>query len=103
MNTFIITGATGFIGKQLTKSIIARFGDQSVVIPLGSKDADLSNRDSTFECFENLHWRHDCDHILHLAAFYRAGDWPVYHQATQFYINMSINVNLLEAWKRYFP
>ena len=39
------------------------------------------------------------DHIFHLAALYKAGDWPVHHPATQFNVNMKINVNALEGWR----
>ena len=42
-------------------------------------------------------------HIVHLAALYKAGDWPVHHPATQFNVNMKINVNALEGWRRFFP
>jgi GDP-L-fucose synthase len=43
------------------------------------------------------------DHVFHLAALYKAGDWPVHHPATQFFANMSMNVNMLEAWARFLP
>lgn len=103
MNTVIVTGASGFIGRHLVNSLQTRLRAHGRVIPLSSQEADLTDRDETFAWFEKLHWRYDCDHIIHLAALYRAGDWPVHHPATQFFVNMSINVNTLEAWKRYFP
>ena len=79
------------------------FGSKCEVIALGSTQADLSRRDDAFEWFERTSWTFECSHIIHLAALYKAGDWPVHHQGTQFHVNMSINVNLLEAWRRFFP
>lgn len=70
---------------------------------LGSRDVDLADRAAAFRWFEKARWTNKCDHIIHLAALYKAGDWPVHHQATQFYVNMSINVNVLEAWRTFFP
>jgi len=103
MRNVLVTGATGFIGRRLVEVIRERFGPDVKVHGIGSRDADLANRTAVFDWAEKLHWSFDCDHIIHLAALYRAGDWPVRHPATQFFVNMSINVNLLEAWKRFFP
>jgi GDP-L-fucose synthase len=103
MKKVIVTGATGFIGRTLVDTISRRFGLRCDVIALSSKMADLSSKDETFDWFEKTRWTFDCDHIIHLATLYKAGDWPVKHQATQFHVNMSINVNMLEAWRTFFP
>jgi GDP-L-fucose synthase len=103
MKGVIVTGATGFIGRTLVSAIGRRFGVGCELIALGSKTVDLSCKDDTFDWFEKTRWTFDCDHIIHLAALYKAGDWPVRHQGTQFHVNMSINVNLLEAWRTFFP
>ena len=103
MKNVIVTGATGFIGRTLVDTIGRRFGLSCNVIALGSKIVDLSCKDETFDWFEKTRLTFDCDHIIHLATLYKAGDWPVKHQATQFHVNMSINVNLLEAWRTFFP
>jgi GDP-L-fucose synthase len=103
MKQVIVTGATGFVGGRLVERIRQQFGPECEVIALGSKMADLSRKDETFDWFERTSWTFDCDHIIHLAALYKAGDWPVHHQGTQFHVNMAINVNLLEAWRRFFP
>jgi GDP-L-fucose synthase len=103
MKKVIVTGATGFIGRTLVDAIGRRFGLGCDVIALGSKMADLSCKEETFSWFEKTRWTFDCDHIIHLATLYKAGDWPVKHQATQFHVNMSINVNVLEAWRTFFP
>ncbi len=103
MRDVIVTGATGFIGQALVREITSRFGAECRVQAWGSRQVDLVNRAATFDRFEQAHWTLDCDHIIHLAALYLAGGWPVDHPATQFHVNMSINVNLLEAWRRFFP
>lgn len=103
MKNIIVTGATGFIGKALVSHLNQIVGEYGKVIAIGSSNVDLSNKRATFDWFEKLHWAFDCDHIFHLAALYKAGGWPVEHPATQFHVNMSININVLEAWKRFFP
>src|SRR5262249_50634364 len=84
-------------------AIRRRLGTNCDVVALGSNAVDLSRKDETFDWFEKIRRIFDCDHVIHLAALYKAGDWPVKHQATQFYVNMSININLLEAWRTFFP
>jgi nucleoside-diphosphate-sugar epimerase len=103
MQNVIVTGATGFIGKALVYRLQELVGAEGKVIALGSSVVDLANRGAVFDWFDRLHWAFDCDHIFHLAALYKAGGWPVEHPATQFHVNMSINVNILEAWARFFP
>lgn len=102
MKSIIVTGATGFIGKAVVREIAARFPGADVVA-LGSSTVDLADKPQLFDWMEHLHGAFPCDHIIHLAALYKAGDWPVHHPATQFHVNMSINVNILEGWKRFFP
>jgi len=102
MKNVIITGATGFVGRTLVESIRQRF-PEAEILALGSQQVDLSDRQDTFRFFEKTSWTNEPDHIIHLAALYKAGDWPIHHQATQFYVNMCINVNVLEAWRRFIP
>jgi GDP-L-fucose synthase len=103
MKSVIVTGATGFLGRTLVETIRRRFGPDCRVVALGSTEVDLANQVATFDWFERNHRSGECDHIIHLAALYKAGNWPVHHPATQFYVNMAININLLEAWHRFFP
>lgn len=103
MRNVLVTGATGFIGSRLTEILRQRFGPRIAVHAIGSSDVDLSDRGAAFDWFASRPWRGECDHVLHLAALYKAGDWPVTHPATQFFVNMSINVNVLEAWHRFMP
>src|SRR5689334_18818922 len=103
MRSVIVTGATGFIGMALVDALHRRFGSECEINAIGSAQVDLSRRDEAFRWFEHTQWTSDCTDIIHLAALYKAGDWPATHQATQFHVNMSININLLEAWRRFFP
>jgi GDP-L-fucose synthase len=103
MKNVIVTGGTGFIGRRLTQVLNERLGSNASVLPVGSKEVDLTDRAATFDWFGRTAGEFDCDHIFHMAAVYRAGGWPVEHPATQFFANASINVNLLWAWSRFFP
>jgi len=103
MKNVIVTGGTGFVGKALVREITTRFGADCQVLALNSNDVDLVNQSATFDWFDQAHASLECDHLIHLAALYKAGGWPVQHPATQFHANMCINVNILEAWRKFFP
>jgi GDP-L-fucose synthase len=103
MQNVIVAGATGFIGSTLIARLRRELGADARIVGIGSRDVDLTHRDATFAWFERTASGTDFDHVFHLAALYKAGDWPVHHPATQFFANMSMNVNLLEAWARFAP
>jgi GDP-L-fucose synthase len=87
----------------LVRQLQNEVGPDGCVISLGSRDVDLTDNNATFAFFEKLGKERTFDHIFHMAALYKAGDWPVHHPATQFYANMSMNVNFFESWARYIP
>ena len=103
MKDVVVTGASGFIGRALVRRLQTLVPAGSRVFALSSADVDLVDRDATFRWFDRHHWATDVTHIFHLAALYKAGGWPATHPATQFHVNMALNINLLEAWKRFFP
>ncbi|MBC2664436.1 NAD-dependent epimerase/dehydratase family protein [Novosphingobium flavum] len=102
MKNVIVTGASGFIGKTLVAEIRKRFPEANVVA-VSSQVVDIADEHALFAWLDEQSRLYECDHIIHLAALYKAGDWPVHHPATQFNINLKLNVNILEGWIRYFP
>lgn len=96
----IITGGSGFIGRALAADLRRQSRD---VLALSSADVDLVDRAATFAWFERQTRDRTWDEIYHLAAVYKAGGWPEHHPATQFHLNMAININVLEAWRRFAP
>lgn len=100
MKRVIVTGGTGFVGSALVDELRRRF-PQAEVIPIGTGTVDIAEEDAWFAWLGALGG--EVDHIVHLAALYKAGDWPVHHPATQFNVNMKINVNALEGWRRFQP
>ncbi|MFM5932101.1 MAG: NAD-dependent epimerase/dehydratase family protein [Novosphingobium sp.] len=102
MKNVIVTGASGFIGQTLVAELRARFPEANIV-PVSSKVVDLADEHALFAWLDGQRKQYEADHIFHLAALYKAGDWPVHHPATQFNVNLKINTNVLEGWNRYFP
>jgi nucleoside-diphosphate-sugar epimerase len=102
MRNAIVAGSTGFIGGHLVERLRRELGPNGRILGFGSRDLDLTDRDAAFAWFERAADA-EIDHVFHLAALYKAGDWPVHHPATQFFANQSMNVNMLEAWARFAP
>lgn len=94
---FLITGGTGFVGKNLVSFIKANGGYTFTL----SSMYDLSFENNAEFVFSQLPERFD--YIIHAAALTAAGDWPVKHRAEQFDINIRIHTNVLKYWHRNQP
>ena len=90
-----VTGATGFLGTALCKTLREAGHD---VQGIGSKDADLTRADA-LDRFSDV--RHD--QIFHLAAWTQAGDFCIRHPGEQWIINQNINTHVLAWWQRSQP
>ena len=86
----LITGATGFLGRHLSKMLKNK--NWQIYISNTSK--------ANLESDQNLHIYNEVkfDYIFHLAAHTKAGDYCLYHKGEQFEINQRINSNILKYW-----
>lgn len=94
----LITGGTSFVGKNLTemlKSLGAEY------FTFGSKQYDLTKQDEANSVMQHENKKYDF--IIHMAALQHAADWPMHHTAEQLYVNGLIQLNTLEAWRKFQP
>jgi len=94
---FLITGGTGFFGKNIVKYI----KDNNGHVDFFGSEYDLSKNDVVHKLFSEFEVKYD--YIIHAAVLQGAGDWPLSHQADQFDINTKIHSNTLECWHKYQP
>jgi len=94
---FLMTGGTGFLGKNLVKYITERGG----LIHIFGSEYDLSINERAHKAFQ--YFNKTYDYIIHGAVLQGAGDWPLKHQADQYDVNMKIHANTLECWHKYQP
>jgi GDP-L-fucose synthase len=91
----LITGGTGFLGKNLTPLLRQAGAD---VVSTG-RDYDLTDAARCEELFKLKRY----DLIIHAAAFQGAGDFTIRFPADQFYKNNLIHTNTLNAWHKWQP
>lgn len=94
---FLITGGTGFLGKNLIP-YIEKYGGN---VDYFGSSYDLSKNEEAHRVFSDF--KKSYDYIIHAAVLQGAGDWPLKHQADQFDINTKIHSNILECWHKYQP
>jgi GDP-L-fucose synthase len=91
----LVTGASGFLGTVLCRRLEAQ---GHVLVRISTASADLTNPHSLSEYQSEKY-----DRIYHLAAWTRAGDFCLSHQAEQWLINQQLNTNVLAWWSKYQP
>jgi GDP-L-fucose synthase len=91
----LVTGATGYLGSALVPRLRTAGAE---VVALGSKDADLTQRDSL-----GSYSHRRFDRIYHLAAWTQAGDFCLRHPGDQWIVNQRINTNVLAWWQQRQP
>jgi GDP-L-fucose synthase len=95
MKSCLVTGATGFLGSHLTRKLEE----------LGFKVYISNTQIANLMKVENLYIYNDIkfDHIFHLAAVTKAGDYCMHHQGDQWLFNQALNTNILQYWKEHQP
>ncbi|HEY3861894.1 MAG TPA: NAD-dependent epimerase/dehydratase family protein [Verrucomicrobiae bacterium] len=94
MSRFLVTGAKGFIGKNLTRFLREKFGEEGVVS--AGREFDLREPARARELFANFG---AFDYIVHLADVQGNAQWSARNAADQFLANAKISLNVLEAWR----
>ena len=91
----LITGGTGFLGKNIVPILQAN----GVDVTATGRNYDLTSLEKAQELFTLK----DYDLIIHGAAFQGAGDFTLKYPADQFFKNNLIHTNTFECWKRHQP
>jgi len=82
----LVTGGTGFLGKNLAE-------EEKEWIYLSSKDCDLTSSEDVIKVFKH----HNPDAVIHLAARVGGIKDNVNNQADFYYLNTLINLNVLQS------
>lgn len=91
----LVTGGTGYLGTALCSRLRA---EGHAVVPVGSRDADLT-REGSLDRYNATAF----DRIYHLAAWTQAGDFCLLHPGEQWILNQRINTNVLGWWQARQP
>lgn len=86
----LVTGATGFLGRHLTKKLDDLGYDTYLSNTRRANLKDINN----LCIFNNITF----DYIFHLAAVTKAGDYCLKHPGDQWLKNQIINTNILTYW-----
>lgn len=91
----LVTGATGFLGKRLCKQLDKmNYQYSKTSLSLG---VDLRNEEQTFGLFEKVR----PEYVFHCASYVGGLQFGQKHPGEMYYNGMLMQVNLLEACKKY--
>ena len=91
----LITGATGYLGRELSKKLKS-LGWHIYVS--NSKQANLENVENLFQ-YNDIKF----DYIFHLAVVTKSGHYCYNNQGTQWEKNQLLNTNILLYWRHQQP
>lgn len=95
--TYLITGSTGFIGKNLSKYISLKKNCKIINVP---RKINLSNEKITHEYFKKIK---NVNYIFHLADVSGNKEWSASNSFYQTLNNVKIHMHVIESWKLYHP
>ena len=97
MASILITGATGFIGRQIVQTLQTTGRHQVFPLP---KATNLTSHDATRAAFAATG---PVDYILHAADVGGDANWASRYPATQLLANSSMALNVIECWRDLQP
>ena len=90
----MVLGSTGFVGKAMVKRLKTEGVDY---IAPTHEECDLQSKEVTLSLFE----RYNPDIVINLAAFLGGVHFGIKHAAEMFTNNMEMQINILEACRKY--
>lgn len=94
MVQIIVTGGSGLVGSAIKELSCDK---EYTFIFLSSKNCDLTNYESTYNCFKNILNENQETYIIHLAANVGGLFKNLHNNALMFETNMLINMNVLKV------
>ena len=103
MVQIIVTGGSGLVGSAIKEIVLNTTLECGVgeynneYFFLSSKDCDLANYESTYNCFKNLLKDGEETYIIHLAANVGGLFKNLHNNARMFETNLLMNINVLKV------
>jgi GDP-L-fucose synthase len=90
----LVTGARGLVGANLVEHLRAE--GFKYVVGIGSDECDLTQRDATLACFENIR----PNYVFHMAGYVFGIMGNMQNQGEAYLRNLLINTNVVDACHR---